>query len=96
MRFCPDLLGNLDDVSEKNDVCVRKAEQRKVFFGKSTVGQVIRSYPLMRRQDSFFGWLFWKLQQNEAVNYVDALTRQLEVTKHNPVPHCIRLSQQFL
>lgn len=31
MRFCPDLFGNLDDVSEKNDVCVRKAEQWKVF-----------------------------------------------------------------
>lgn len=27
------------------------------LFGKSTVGQVIRSYPLMRRWDSFFGWL---------------------------------------
>lgn len=98
MRFCPDLLGNLVDVSEKNDVCVRKAAQRKVFFGKSTVGQVIRSYPLMRRRDSFF-WMAspgWKLQQNEPVNYVDALTRQLEATKHNPVPHCIRLSRHFL
>lgn len=68
------------------------------LFGKSTVGQVIRSYPLMRRRDSFFRMASpgWKLQQNEAVNYVDALTRQLEVTKHNPVPHCIRLSQHLL
>lgn len=29
----------------------------------------------------------WKLQQNEAVNYVDALTRQLEVTKHRATLH---------